>query len=46
MPADQVAAFKRQRTACAVAESIARDYGIKVGDRVTIEGTSTLSGWN
>jgi len=38
MPADQVAAFKRQRTACAVAESIARDYGIKVGDRVTIEG--------
>jgi len=38
MPEDQIAAFKRGRTACAVAEKIARDYDIKVGDRVTIVG--------
>jgi putative ABC transport system permease protein len=38
MPAEQVAAFKRGRTACAVAEKIAQDYGMKVGDRVTIVG--------
>jgi putative ABC transport system permease protein len=38
MPADQVAAFKRERTACAVGEAIARQYDIKVGDRVPITG--------
>ena len=38
LPADQLAAFKRGRTACAVAEKIATQYNIKVGDRVTIIG--------
>jgi putative ABC transport system permease protein len=38
MPPAQVAAFKRQRTACAVARKIANQYGMKVGDRVTIVG--------
>jgi putative ABC transport system permease protein len=38
MPADQLAEFKRVRTACAVGRKIARDYDIKVGDRVTIVG--------
>lgn len=31
-------AFEKQRTACAVAQKIADDYKIKVGDRVTIVG--------
>jgi putative ABC transport system permease protein len=38
MPAEQIVAFKRGRTACAVAEKIAKDYKIKVGDRITIVG--------
>ena len=38
MPADQIAEFKRVRTACAIGRKIARDYDIKVGDRVTIVG--------
>ncbi len=38
MPAEQLAAFKRGRTACAIAAKIAKDYDIKVGDRVTIVG--------
>ena len=35
---DQLAAFKRERTACAIGEKIATQYNIKVGDRVTIVG--------
>jgi putative ABC transport system permease protein len=38
MPAEQVIDFKRQRTACALGEKIARDYNIKLGDRVVIVG--------
>jgi putative ABC transport system permease protein len=38
LPPDQLAAFKRTRTACAVAEKIAKQYNIKVGDRVPITG--------
>src|SRR5947209_11817846 len=38
MPADQLATFKQQRTACAIGRKIADKYGIKVGDRVTIVG--------
>jgi putative ABC transport system permease protein len=38
MPADQLAEFKHGRTACAVGEKIAKQYNIKVGDRVTIVG--------
>ena len=38
MPADQVADFKRGRTACAVGEKIAKQYNIKPGDRVVIVG--------
>src|SRR4051812_8161114 len=38
VPPDQLAAFKRQRTGCAIGAKIAKDYGIKVGDRVTIVG--------
>jgi putative ABC transport system permease protein len=35
---DQLTAFKRQRTACAIGDRIAEDYGIKLGDRMTIVG--------
>jgi putative ABC transport system permease protein len=38
MPADQLADFKHNRTACAIGEKIAKQYNIKVGDRVTIVG--------
>jgi putative ABC transport system permease protein len=38
MPAEQVAEFKRLRTACAIGEKIARQYNIKVGDQVVITG--------
>jgi putative ABC transport system permease protein len=38
IPPEQLQAFKRQRTACAIGEKIAKDYGIKVGDRVVIVG--------
>jgi putative ABC transport system permease protein len=35
---EQLAAFKRERTACAIGAKIAKDFGIKLGDRVTIVG--------
>jgi putative ABC transport system permease protein len=38
MPADQIAAFKRERTACAIGKKICDQYGIKLGERVTIVG--------
>jgi len=38
LPPDQLAAFKRNRTACCVSKSVADKYKIKLGDRVTIVG--------
>jgi putative ABC transport system permease protein len=38
LPPEQFAAFKRDRTACVIGEKIAKQYGIKVGDKVTIVG--------
>jgi putative ABC transport system permease protein len=38
MPPEQLAAFKKKRTACAVAEVIAQRLNIKLGDRITIVG--------
>jgi len=38
MPADQLAAFERGRTACAIGQRIATQYDIHLGDRVTIVG--------
>lgn len=38
LPADQLAAFKQSRTACAVGEKIAQKYDLKPGSRVTIVG--------
>src|SRR6266850_1204586 len=38
MPAEQLAAFKRERTACAIGKKISDQFGIKLGERVTIVG--------
>jgi putative ABC transport system permease protein len=38
MPADQIEAFKKGRTACVIGEKIASDENLKIGDRVTIVG--------
>ena len=38
VPQDQLARFQKNRTGCAIAEKIAKDYNIKVGDRVNIVG--------
>ena len=38
IPAGQLADFKRQRTACAISEKVAKDYNIKLGERVVIVG--------
>lgn len=37
-PAEQIQAFEKSRTACAIGEKIARRLNIKVGDRVNIQG--------
>src|SRR5205814_1856817 len=36
--ADQLANFKRERTACAIGEKIAKQHNIKIGDRVVTVG--------
>jgi putative ABC transport system permease protein len=38
MPPAQLADFKRGRTACAIGQKIAKDFDIKLGDRVVIVG--------
>jgi putative ABC transport system permease protein len=38
LPAQQLVAFKRERTACAIGQKIADKYNIKLGDRMTIVG--------
>ena len=38
MPADQLAQFKRGRTACVIGAKIAKDQNIKIGDRIVIVG--------
>jgi len=38
MPADQVAAFKKERASCVLGEAIAKHLNVKVGDRLVITG--------
>ena len=38
MPPEQLAAFKRERTGCAVAEAIAKRLKIQLGDKMTVVG--------
>ncbi len=39
-------AFRRERTACIVGEKLARRYGFKVGDQITIKGTIFPGTWD
>ncbi len=39
IPAEQYAAFEKDRTACIVGKLTADKYGLKVGDRITLNGT-------
>jgi putative ABC transport system permease protein len=38
MPADQITAFKRERSACVIGEKIAKQQNLKVGETITIVG--------
>src|SRR5438105_3075286 len=38
IPPEQLTTFQRLRTACAIGQKIAKDYDIKIGDRVVIVG--------
>ena len=38
LPAEQLVAFKKGRTACVVGEELATKFGWKVGERITIKG--------
>jgi putative ABC transport system permease protein len=39
MPADQLAAWKRDRASCVVDENLARKHNWKIGDHVVLQGT-------
>lgn len=39
IPADQLEAFKKQRQGCVVDRELAKRLGIKIGDRVPLQGT-------
>jgi putative ABC transport system permease protein len=45
LPADQRAAFLRERTACIIGQDLAKKYGFKVGDVVPITGTIYPGDW-
>jgi putative ABC transport system permease protein len=38
MPDDQKEAWKRERTACIIGSDLAKKYGLKIGDRMTLKG--------
>lgn len=43
---DERADFQRERTACIVGEKLARKYGFRKGDRVTLRGTIFPGTWD
>lgn len=45
LPPDQYEAFKKERNACVVGETIARQYGFKVGDVINITGDIYPGDW-
>ncbi len=45
LPADQRAAFERERTACIIGRDLAKKYGWKLGDVVPITGTIYPGDW-
>lgn len=45
VPADQLAAFKRERNSCIIGEQIAQRYNLKLGDAMTVEGDIYPGEW-
>jgi putative ABC transport system permease protein len=43
---DELAAFKKERNACIVGEAIAKQYGFKVGNTITLEGDIYPGRWD
>ena len=43
---DELAAFKKERNACIVGEAIAKQYGFKIGNTVTLEGDIYPGRWD
>jgi len=39
-------AFRRERTACIVGEKLARKYGFRLGDQITLKGTIFPGNWD
>jgi putative ABC transport system permease protein len=46
IPPDGRQAFQRERTACIVGEKLAKKYGFKVGDQLTLKGTIFPGTWD
>jgi putative ABC transport system permease protein len=46
VPADQLETWKRERNAAIVGEGLAKKYGWKVGDKVTLKGTIYPGNWD
>jgi putative ABC transport system permease protein len=45
VPADQLAAFRKERSACILGRKVAADHGFKLGDVVTLEGDIYPGPW-
>jgi putative ABC transport system permease protein len=45
LPADQRAAFERERTACIIGRDLAKKYNFKIGDVIPITGTIYPGDW-
>ncbi|MGE5315674.1 MAG: ABC transporter permease [Acidobacteriota bacterium] len=46
LPADQLAAFKRERNACVIGAKLAKQYNLKLGDIMTIDGDIYPGRWD
>ena len=45
VPPDQLAAFRKERSACIVGRKVAADHGFKLGDVITLEGDIYPGPW-
>jgi putative ABC transport system permease protein len=45
VPADQLAAFKKERNACIIGGKLAQQHGFKIGDVITMEGDIFPGRW-
>jgi putative ABC transport system permease protein len=46
LPPDQLATFQRERNSCVIGRKIERQYGLKIGDVMTIEGDIYPGRWD